>query len=99
MVEWIEKLGEKLKAVREVISVKECIAKERMKKYYNKEAVLRNFDEGSLVLLRTPDLRGKLEDKWEGPFEIARKVGEVTYEIVVPGRRTGRRRVHINMLK
>ena len=28
MVEWIEKLGEKLKAVREVISVKEGIAKE-----------------------------------------------------------------------
>ena len=44
MVEWIEKLGEKLQAVREVISVKEGIAKERMKKYYDKEAVLRNFD-------------------------------------------------------
>ena len=36
--------------------MKEGIAKERMKKYYDKEAVLRNFDEGSLVLLRTPDL-------------------------------------------
>ena len=56
MVEWIEKPGEKLKAVRVVISVKEGIAKERMKKYYDKKAVLRNFDEGLLVLLRTLDL-------------------------------------------
>ena len=100
MVEWwIKKLGDKLKAVREVISAKDGIAKERMKKYYDKKAVLRNFDEGSLVLLRTPDLRGKLEDQWDGPFEIAWKVEEVTNEIVVPGRRTGKRRVHINMLK
>ena len=33
------------------------------------------------------------------PFEISQKIGEVTYDIVVPGRRSGKIRVHVNMLK
>ena len=37
-----------------------------MKKYYDRKAVVRNFEEGSLVLVRSPDLRGKLGDQWQG---------------------------------
>ena len=36
---------------------------------------------------------------WEGPYEIQRKLGDVTYELAIPGRRSGKRRVHVNMLK
>ena len=51
------------------------------------------------MLVRTPDLAGKLEDIWEGPYEITRRISSVIYELTVPIRRTKKRVVHINMLK
>ena len=48
MVEWIEELRKRLQAVREIVTEKEGIAK---KKYYDRKAVVRNFEEGSLVWL------------------------------------------------
>ena len=59
-------------------------------------------DQGTVFigkLTGTPDLLGKLEDVWEGPYEIQRKLGDVTYELAIPSRRSGKRRVHVNMLK
>ena len=64
-----------------------------------KNANLREFNEGTLVLVRTPDLAGKLEDIWEGPYEITRRISSVTYELAVPTRRTKKCVMHINMLK
>ena len=59
----------------------------------------RKLNEGTLVLVRTTDLAGKLEDIWEGPYEITRRISSVTYELAVPTRRTKKRVVHNNMLK
>ena len=56
-----------------------------MEKYYDRNAKLREFSGGILVLVRTPELLGKLEDVWEGPYEIQRKQGDVTYELAIPG--------------
>ena len=98
VVEWM-KLSERLKEMMQVVCEKERLIKERMKKHYDKNANLREFNEGTLVLVRTPDLAGKLEDIWEGPYEITRRISSVTYELAVPTRRTKKREVHINMLK
>lgn len=72
--------------------------KRRMKQY-DKKAKPRTFDEGSMVLVITPDIRGTLEDVWEGPYEVTRVIIEVTLEVAVPTRRSKRRVVHINMVK
>ena len=48
--------------------------KERMKKHYDKNTKLREFNEGVLVLMRTPDLAGKLEAIWECPHDITRRI-------------------------
>ena len=55
----------------------------------------RSFEEGNIL---TPDLLGK-QDMWDGQYKIQRRIGDVTYEVAMPGRRTGRIRVHVNMLK
>ena len=34
----------------------------------------REFEVGILVLVRTPDLQGKLADLWDGPYEVIRKI-------------------------
>ena len=99
VVEWVNKLGERLKEMMQVVCEKERLAKERMKKHNDKNAKLREFNEGALVLVRRPDLAGKLEDIWEVPYEITRRISSVTYELAIPTRRTKKRVVHINMLK
>ena len=81
-----------------MVCEKERLAKE-MKKHYDKNANLMEFNEGALVLVRPPDLAGKLEDIWEGPYEITRRISSVTYELAVPTRWTKKRVIHINMLK
>ena len=54
------------------------MAKEKLG-YYDRNAKKRDIEEGSLVLVRTLDLQGQLEDVWEGPYEVQKKIGDVTY--------------------
>ena len=91
----MNKLSEKLKEMMQVVCEKERLAKERMKKHYDKNANLREFNECALVLVGT-DLAGKLEDIWESPYEITKRI---SVTLAVPTRRTKKRVVHINMLK
>ena len=65
IVEWVDELGKRLMAIWEVAEEREKVAKE---KYYDRNAK-RDFDEGSLFLVRTPDLQGKLK----GPMKFRRK--------------------------
>ena len=59
VIEWIEELGKILKAIRDFVEEREKDAKVKMEKYYDRNAKLREFSEGSLVLVRTPELLGK----------------------------------------
>ena len=51
------------------------------------------------MLVRRPGLVGKLEDCWDGPYELIRKVIPVTYELSVPQRHSKSLVVHVNALK
>ena len=73
--------------------------KAEMKKDYDKHAVVREFSMGSLVLVRTPDLQGKLSDIWDGPYGVVRKVSQVVYELAVHTRRSKGSVAHVNRLK
>lgn len=50
-----------------------------------------------MLLLPTSD--NKLLAKWQGPFQVKRKVGSITYEIEIPSRQQPLQIFHINMLK
>ena len=52
-----------------------------------------------MVLMRIPQLQAKLQDTWDGPFEVLSQVSPVTYVIAVPNRRKRKKTVHVNMLK
>ena len=94
--EWVEQLGEKLEALREIMGKKEKEAKEKMKSDYDKKARKREITVGSMVMVRIPGMNGKLEDAWD---EIKRKIGKVNHEIVVPGRKNKKKVVHVNSCK
>ena len=96
-MDWINELREKLCVISEIAGENDRKGKAAMKKQYDQKAKPREFD--AMVLVRKPDLQGKLEDVWYGPFEIARRISPVTYEVAVPSRRSKRMVVHVNSLK
>ena len=98
-VEWVNEMKERLRVMEELVQKKETKAKAEMKKGYDKHAVVREFSMGLLVLVRTPDLQGKLSDIWDGPYEVVRKVSQVVYELAVPTRRSKSLVAHVNRLK
>ena len=98
-VEWIENLREKLALVWEVAVEKECNAKEKMVKRNEPQVKERHFSPGDQVLVRIVDPGGKLGDRWDGPYEIRKKIGEVTYQLAVPQRHNKKMTAHVNRLK
>ena len=75
------------------------MAKEKLKRDYDRGARLRSFDVGEMVLMRIPGLASKFEDAWDGPYEINRKLSDVNYEICVPNCRRKTKIVHVKNMK
>ena len=60
--------------------------RKKMEKYYNKHAVLRSFQPGTLVLVNTKEVRAnlprpKFAPSWEGPYVIYADVGKGCYDL------------------
>ena len=49
--------------------------------------------------MRVPGLVGKLDDSWDGPYQVIDKISPVTYQLAIPGRGSRPQMVHINMLR
>ena len=50
-----------------------------------------------MVLLHTPNLTGKLELVWYGPYEVTKRLEETTYQLAVPERRNHKIVAHETM--
>ena len=70
-----------------------------MRDTYDKKSRPRELDVGSRVVMRVPGLVGKLDDSWDGPYEVIAKISPVTYQLAIPGRGSKPQTVHINMLR
>ena len=70
-----------------------------MKYTYDKKSRPRELDVGSRVLMRVSELVGKLDDSWDGPYQVVDKISPVTYQLAIPGRGSKPQTVHINMLR
>ena len=97
--EWVQQLKDKMEAMSQLASSRERVAKNKMKSAYDQKAKPRSFDIGSMVLMRVPGLTGKLDDSWEGPYEVVDKISSVNYQLAIPGRTNKARVVHVNMLR
>ena len=83
----------------ELVSTRESASKVKMKDTYDKKSRPRELDVGSMVLTRVPGLVGKLDDSWDGPYEVVDKTSPVTYQLAISGRGSKPQMVHINMLR
>ena len=48
-----------------------------MKADYYRKTKVREFNVGSMVMIRIPGMNEKLIDSWDGHYEVGRRVGEV----------------------
>lgn len=58
----------------------------------------RVFQEGQKVLLLLPTSDSGLLTKRQGPYEIIRKTGPITYELLLPDRQKKHQVFHVNLL-
>jgi len=98
-VSWLNQLKERMETIVEMARKQDEKTKKAMKRQFDRGARMREFEPGQMVLVRKPDLQGSLEDSWDGPYEVLRKISPVTYELSVLSRCSRRMVVHINSLK
>ena len=73
-------------------------AQSKQKEYYDSHSKLTIYNVNDSVLLKSPPVTGKFNNRWLGPYIIIRRISSLTYEIQQTG--SNRRMiVHINRLK
>lgn len=95
---YVLKMREKLQQTTTIAQENLRQAQLKQKAWYDKSSA-RTFQPGEQVLLLLPTSDNKLLAKWQGPYQVKRKVGSVTYEIEIPSRHQPLQIFHINMLK
>ncbi|XP_076032451.1 uncharacterized protein LOC143020172 [Oratosquilla oratoria] len=74
-------------------------AQKRMKRHYDRNAKVREFNPGDSVLALLPFQGNPLRAKFSGPYEVVKRVGELNYIVATPDRRRSQQLCHIDMLK
>ena len=97
---WMAELEERLETIRTQVTDNGLLARAQSKRYFDAKTRTREFPPGSMVLLRTPGLTGKMKESWTEPFEVLRRVTAVNVELGLPGRSKKKCRVvHVNTIK
>lgn len=79
IVDYVVQMREKLEAMGTLAEEHMAVAQKLQKTWYDQKARTRNFEPGTQVLVMQPTDASKLSAKWQGPFEVLRKLGPVTY--------------------
>ncbi len=74
-------------------------AQDKQSRLYNWGTRLRNFAPGDKVLVLLPSSSSKLLAKWQGPFEVTLRVGDLNYEVIRMDWSGARQIYHLNLLK
>ncbi|XP_072246328.1 uncharacterized protein nfic isoform X1 [Leuresthes tenuis] len=92
-------MREKLQKMSELAQACLADAQESQKTWYDCTARERSFNPGQKVLVMLPTNDSKLLAKWQGPFEVQRKLGPTTYQVATPGLQRSSKVLHVNLLK
>ncbi|XP_062373894.1 uncharacterized protein LOC134062039 [Sardina pilchardus] len=74
-------------------------AQGKMKMYYDRRSVQREFQTGDRVLALSPVAGSPFQAKFDGPYEVLRRVSNENYVISTPNRRKPTQLCHVNLLK
>ncbi|XP_069184718.1 uncharacterized protein [Procambarus clarkii] len=70
-----------------------------MSEWYDKRATPREFQVGSPAMVLLPGKSRVTESRFEGPYQVLRRLGPVTYEIGKPDRPRKKQVCHVDRLK
>ncbi|XP_074845252.1 adhesion G protein-coupled receptor F5-like [Carettochelys insculpta] len=99
LLEYVFQLQERLEQVGALAKENLKAAQEAQPQTYNWKAQNHSFEMHDRVLVLLPSSESKLLAQWQGPYEVVRAVGPVTYEIHQPDRWKKTQRYHVNLLK
>ncbi|GBL92230.1 Transposon Ty3-I Gag-Pol polyprotein [Araneus ventricosus] len=99
--EYMKNLETRLESVHAFARERIKLASERMKTRYDSRATDHHFKEGDLVWMYNPKRRRglspKLQQNWEGPYTVVKKLNDVVYR-VQRSANTKPKVIHINRL-
>ena len=96
--EWVERLSEKLELMRDCAVEIGAAESAKRKCAYDQGKVNRSLVEGDKIWVRIPGKASKMEDAWDGPYVVLKKLGEVNYRVRLDGSRKTRT-IHVNTAK
>ncbi|GBM66799.1 Transposon Ty3-I Gag-Pol polyprotein [Araneus ventricosus] len=84
-IEYMKNLEARLESVHAFARERIKLASERMKTRYDSRATDHHFKEGDLVWMYNPKRRRglspKLQQNWEGPYTVVKKLNDVVYRV------------------
>uniref|UniRef100_A0A8C5C6I6 Gypsy retrotransposon integrase-like protein 1 n=1 Tax=Gadus morhua TaxID=8049 RepID=A0A8C5C6I6_GADMO len=98
-VDHVEQVRDRMARVWPIVRGHLQQAQQAQARVYNRGAQPRTFQPGELVLVLVPTAECRFLAKWQGPYEVVERVGEVNYRVRQPGRRKPTQLYHINLLK
>ena len=96
---WAEELCERLEILRDVAVRNGLVESGKRKTYYDRGKCARVLADGDKVLCRIPGMVAKLDDSWDGPYIVLKKLSAVNYLIGEVDHKKRRKVVHVNMFK
>ena len=99
VLKYLSELTKKMEITQEIVKERDKQAKEQSKVYYDRKAREDSLSVGESVLCMSPTGTEGLTAKWEGPYKVMEKKGDLTYLISAPCRGKRGRTVHRNLLK
>uniref|UniRef100_A0A8C8S4V8 ribonuclease H n=1 Tax=Pelusios castaneus TaxID=367368 RepID=A0A8C8S4V8_9SAUR len=97
--EYVSQFRKKLQDMMELVQQNLKKSQEAQKAWYDEHTEERSFEIGDTVLILDPMRKNKMQDRWDGPYEVVERVNEVTYNVKRPSGRGSTQMVHINRLK
>ena len=99
VVSYVLQMRERLEKMSALAEAHMADVQKRQKTWYDQTARHRIFSPGQKVLVLLPSQESKLLVKWQGPYEVQKRLGPTTYEIATPGRGRSTKVLHVNLLK
>ena len=91
-------MRERMEAMLEEVQ-KNCVRTQRkQKQWYDENARERELEVGDYVLVLLPDSTQKLFARWQGPYEVKKKIGNVNYQVDMRDKKKRYRVLYINLL-
>ena len=92
-------MWDQLQQMTEIVYDNLSQAQARQQHSYNQDAIPCELKAGDQALFLHPAKRNRMRLEWVGPYMVKWKLGQVGYKLDMPGKWTGSRICHINLLK